>query len=112
MHKGIILHETLHSLGFFHQQNSPERDPFLIVFEQNIIPQHLGNFDKLNNTEVNNLGYPYDYESITHYGPFDFTINGRPVMAAKIKGGDEKMGQRERLSAIDVAKINKMYKCK
>lgn len=111
MHKGIILHETLHSLGFFHQQNSPNRDPFLVVFEQNIIPGNEGNFDKLNHTEITDFGFTYDYESIMHYGPFDFTSNGRPVMAAKVKGGDEKMGQRERLSDIDIAKINKMYNC-
>lgn len=111
MHKGIILHETLHALGFFHQQNSPDRDDHIIVFEKNIIPANLPNFDRLNDTEVTGFGFPYDYKSILHYGIFDFTSNGRPVMAALVPGMDDVMGQRDALSEIDIAKINKMYNC-
>lgn len=111
MHLGIILHETLHALGFFHQQNSANRDNHIVVFEKNIIPKHLPNFDKLSGTEVTDFEYDYDYESIMHYGAFDFTSNGRPVMAARVPGKDDLMGQREKLSETDIGKINKMYKC-
>ncbi|KAK9686991.1 Astacin (Peptidase family M12A) [Popillia japonica] len=33
----IIIHEFLHTLGFYHEQSSTERDDYVIIQKQNII---------------------------------------------------------------------------
>ena len=44
-----------------------------------------------------------------HYGPRDFGINSSTTISAKIPG--QVIGQRTRLSAIDIAEIRTYYKC-
>jgi hypothetical protein len=36
MHKSVILHETLHALGRFHEHVRMDRDDFIIVNLQNV----------------------------------------------------------------------------
>lgn len=110
MRQGTILHELLHALGFYHQQNSADRDSFVQINWINVKPGQESNFVKYSNSEVTNYGFQYDYGSIMHYGAYDFSINGQPTILVR-QSGVVTMGQRERLSATDVAKINVMYKC-
>ena len=32
----IVLHELMHTLGFFHTNSRPDRDAYVIVYTQNI----------------------------------------------------------------------------
>lgn len=111
MDKGIIIHEFLHAIGFYHQQNSADRDIFVSINMTNVKQGEEHNFDKYSNAMVTNFGYKYDYDSIMHYGPKEFSTNGQPVIIARLSGA-ENMGQRKELSKTDIAKINKMYDCK
>jgi len=36
--KGAVMHELLHSLGFFHEQTRPDRDNFVTIHFDNIMP--------------------------------------------------------------------------
>ncbi|XP_075423381.1 embryonic protein UVS.2-like isoform X1 [Ascaphus truei] len=105
---GIILHEVLHSLGFYHEQNRSDRDKYVDIIYQYLNPGDLGNFNK---TDSDNLGLPYDYSSVMHYGryygsntPGKETIIPKPDPSAKI-------GQRYGVSTLDVSKLNKFYNC-
>jgi len=109
--EGTIIHELTHALGFFHEQSRPDRDDHLIVQKANIIPGMEHNFNKYEwNDQVEDLGTPYDYNSLMHYGQTSFTSNGQPTMIPK--KADAKIGQREKLSDIDIAEIRKYYNCK
>lgn len=110
MRRGTIMHEFLHALGFYHQQNSDDRDSFVHINLKNVRPGQENNFAKYTNSEVSNYGFQYDYGSIMHYGAYDFSINGEPTILVR-QSGVVSMGQREKLSPSDIGKINKMYNC-
>lgn len=51
----------------------------------------------------------YDYGSIMHYGTNYFSGNGQATMTPKAPG--VRIGQRDRLSPIDIAEIRDFYGC-
>lgn len=63
---------------------------------------------------VESMGYAYDFGSIMHYGSNYFSKNGKPTIKIRPRYRNiylEKLGQREKLSYIDIAQIRAMYKC-
>ena len=71
-----------------------------------------GNFNKKSKDTSRNVGTGYDYSSIMHYSSHGFSRNGQPtivVNAAKANG--LKIGQRGKLSADDIASLNRLYHC-
>lgn len=110
MNKGGITHEFLHALGFQHQHNAPDREKYISINETNISPLEKDNFKKNLDSEVTDLNYPYDYDSIMHYGPFEGSKNDERVITA-LKPGASNMGQRTGLSPTDIFKMNTLYDC-
>lgn len=39
--EGIVLHELMHTVGFFHTNSRPDRDAYVIVYSKNIRPGKL-----------------------------------------------------------------------
>ncbi|XP_039488618.1 seminal metalloprotease 1 [Drosophila santomea] len=108
---GTVQHELLHTLGFHHQQCSPDRDEFVRIVEENISEGHEKNFVKYEKDEVEDFDQPYDYGSILHYSSLAFSINGEATIVALNPEGQEKMGQRLMMSDTDIKRLNTMYKC-
>ena len=72
---GVVAHEIMHSLGFFHEQSRTDRNNYVIIYPSNIIAGHSHNYDTY---DQHYSGYnfgSYDYSSIMHYGSYDFSIN-------------------------------------
>ncbi|XP_033236222.1 seminal metalloprotease 1-like [Drosophila pseudoobscura] len=108
---GVLQHELLHTLGFHHQHNSPDRDDYVMIEEENIVAGHENAFRKRDDMLLDNYDQPYDYGSILHYGPFTLSKNGKPTIVALEPDKASLMGQRLRLSDTDINRLNTMYKC-
>uniref|UniRef100_UPI00398F09A1 astacin-like metalloendopeptidase isoform X2 n=1 Tax=Pristiophorus japonicus TaxID=55135 RepID=UPI00398F09A1 len=104
---GVILHEFLHAIGFHHEHQRSDRDKYITILIQNVIPGQQNNF---NLQKTNNLGTEYDYGSIMHYGRTAFAKPGLKVMLPK-PDSDIELGQYRGLTTKDVHKINKLYNC-
>jgi astacin len=108
MVKGIIMHEIIHALGFYHMHSSMDRDGFVKINYSNVIYGLSYAFDRYT---TSNFGTTYDLESVMHYTSTAFSKNGQPTIEPYDKTYIPKMGQRVRLSTGDIARINSMYQC-
>ena len=65
--RGSISHEICHALGLWHEQSRPDRDDYISVSYENILPTDWHNFMKLYSWVIDSQGVPYDYGSIMQY---------------------------------------------
>jgi len=102
---GSTIHEILHASGIYHEQSRQDRNSYVVIHWANIIPVYTGNFVQqiANATDYGS----YDYNSIMHYGTTYFSNNGLPTITT-IPAGIP-IGQRNGLSAGDIATVNAMY---
>lgn len=107
--KRSIIHEMMHTLGFRHEHQRPDRDEYLNVYMNNV------RFGEENQFHIQNgsvLSKHFDYDSITIYGGKTFSKDGDSITIAR-KDGHRLDGNRltQELSAHDVYGINKLYRC-
>uniref|UniRef100_A0A3Q1HEA7 Metalloendopeptidase n=1 Tax=Anabas testudineus TaxID=64144 RepID=A0A3Q1HEA7_ANATE len=105
---GIVQHELIHALGFNHEQCRSDRDQhikiLLLYFSSTAGMEY--NFNKINTL---NLGTPYDYNSIMHYGRLAFSKdNVSPTMVA-IPNSNTVFGTATQMSQNDIDRINLLY---
>ncbi|XP_075315903.1 low choriolytic enzyme, partial [Odontesthes bonariensis] len=103
---GNLAHELLHAIGLHHEHTRQDREGYVNINWQNIIPDKKDNFKV---KDGDSLNLPYDFGSIMHYGPAYFSIDGSKTLEPKESGVE--IGQRTRLSPLDIKKLNKLYKC-
>ncbi|UYV76976.1 hypothetical protein LAZ67_14002657 [Cordylochernes scorpioides] len=109
---GTVVHEITHALGFFHEQSRSDRDDYLTIFWDNIMPEAVPQFHKLA-PENNRLLTPFDYKSIMIYGEMAFSKDGLSKTMVD-KFGKKKLTdpfQKYGLTLSDITRIRKLYKC-
>lgn len=111
MKRGIIIHELLHALGYIHMHNRPNRDKYVKIVWSNIKPSYFKEFERVNPSQFNYYGTPYDYHSIMHYSSTAFTRNGGQTIVPKDDSYAHAIGHREQLSEGDIKRINNKYNC-
>ncbi|XP_067937593.1 zinc metalloproteinase nas-15-like [Watersipora subatra] len=113
-HKGTIIHELLHTLGFAHEHSRSDRDEFIDVHYENIRQGAEANFKLYADGALSNLGFPYDYDSIMHYESDSFSKRPSSLLTItpKIKlPSGFKLGQRDHLSIVDIEMLRTLYGC-
>lgn len=126
---GTIIHEFLHTLGFYHMQSATERDDYVKIAYEHIIDGLQHNFDKYAADVISNYGVEYDVLSVMHYPGYGFTRNGYATIIPHVKINwsilknlllyfcfqditlIRTMGQRSGMSDKDISRLNSMYQC-
>ncbi|TMS38902.1 hypothetical protein L596_005526 [Steinernema carpocapsae] len=107
----IIVHELMHSVGFWHEHSRADRDDHINIRWENILPGMKEQFNKISAVLQDTLGENYDYESIMHYESAAFSRNGQNTIEAVVPDFTQIIGTVRDLSTTDIVKINKLYRC-
>ena len=108
---GIVEHEIFHALGRWHEQSRPDRDTYIRINTQNIIPSQISNFERVSENVATTQNLPYDFRSLMHYGARSFTSNGQNTISTINTNDQSLIGQRETLSATDLQHVLLLYSC-
>jgi astacin (peptidase family M12A) len=104
--RGLIMHEMGHTMGLWHEQSRADRDRYVTIVWSNIQRDKLDNFDqRIDPRHDDQLGgmfsRTYDYDSIMHYGAYDFAINrNEPTILSP-----RPIGQRGGPSPLDLESV-------
>lgn len=103
---GSLMHEIGHVIGLEHEHTRPDRNQYITIHWDNIQADRIHNFDAAP-TGSRVLG-AYDYDSIMHYGPDNFSINGEPTISIN-DGSVRAIGQRIAPSDGDIDSVGQLY---
>ncbi|CAG5133960.1 unnamed protein product, partial [Candidula unifasciata] len=101
----FITHELGHAIGFFHEQNRPDRDQFVTIIMENVENEYNYKISY----EIDTYGVPYDYKSLMHYSGDG--KNGKIAIQTKDPSFQNIIGKANGLSFNDIKLANLMYRC-
>lgn len=104
--RSVLAHEVMHALGFWHEQNRPDRDDYIKINYENMVDGASGQFTK--RTQQDSFGYAYDYGSVMHYGSKAFSKNGKDVLESTNPVGMT-LGNKVGLTSVDRGKLLMKY---
>jgi len=108
-YKSTAIHEFMHALGFWHEQSRLDRDQYVTINLQNIMPGFQSQFEKYQSHQASTLGVSYDKQSVMHYSRTAFG-NGKVTIQSK-SNPNEVLGNNVGMTATDIKQINRQYGC-
>jgi hypothetical protein len=105
---GVIIHEFMHAVGYWHEQSRSDRDSYIVINWSNIQSGMEFNFQKCSSCTTQ--GHSYDVQSVMHYSNYAFS-NGRGPTITRRDCPTCSIGQRSGFSTLDVKGINTLYSC-
>lgn len=117
--KGQILHELMHILGFAHEHQRPDRDRYVKIRCEHLMPNVTQDFRRLREQVISQVSMEdeYDFRSIMHYRLDHFSIDGHQTIEPDLdylKGlgiREDEIGLMRELSEGDVRRIRRLYEC-
>lgn len=106
--KTTVMHETMHSLGYLHEQARSDRDNYVVIHWNNIEEGKENNFETFVDWgwQGYNLG-EFDYNSIMIYSSHFFNGDSNSYTMTKLDGSIITQGTT--LSNGDIAALNFIY---
>lgn len=110
----IIIHELMHALGCWHEQNRPDRDTYVVINLANVCQTCCGGGSCNGNFNLQAAAAAvgtYDFQSIMHYSPTAFSTNGQPTITAQpaYAAFQSQMGNLSFMSNGDKAGVSSRY---
>ncbi|XP_015762281.1 PREDICTED: zinc metalloproteinase nas-13-like [Acropora digitifera] len=106
--RGRAIHEVMHSIGFLHEQSRLDRDEHVIILSKNIQAGKESQFKKYKQDTGN---VPYDLHSVMHYSNTYFSKDETSPTILSRTDSNMQLGSSNGFSALDVVRINMLYKC-
>uniref|UniRef100_A0A0N5BRM2 Zinc metalloproteinase n=1 Tax=Strongyloides papillosus TaxID=174720 RepID=A0A0N5BRM2_STREA len=106
---GTVQHETMHALGSTHEQSRADRDQYLTILTENMLPSLLYNYEQLNISNAITYNVKYDYGSEMQYPRDSFSKNGKDTMMPKNDIFNKTLGIDSGLSFLDIKLVNLHY---
>jgi hypothetical protein len=100
-----LLHEMGHATGFWHEQSRPDRNNYVTVNFANMVNTAYSN-STIQYDDMQALTL-YDWSSVMHYFPLNFSKNGAPVLESIPPGMP--LSNTVGYSAGDIDAIRRLY---
>uniref|UniRef100_A0A7M5X7W7 Metalloendopeptidase n=2 Tax=Clytia hemisphaerica TaxID=252671 RepID=A0A7M5X7W7_9CNID len=111
-YQGVIVHEILHALSFYHEQSRADRTDHIIINWDNVAGgRNNNNFFKHGTDYTDYYGSQYDTQSLMQYGNYAFAKDNDFMTIISKRNPTERLGQRQGLSETDILKLNNKYQC-
>jgi len=111
MERGVVQHELIHILGFWHEQSRTDRDKYVNIKFENIEDGVCENFKMYADPIDDALQLPYDLRSIMHYESTAFSKNLEDTIVPKNGMPPSELGQRNKPTKVDIMKVRLRYNC-
>ncbi|CAJ0931901.1 unnamed protein product, partial [Mesorhabditis belari] len=109
---GVVAHEIFHLLGFEHTQTRIDRNNHIKVNESNIKPKELSQYEIHEDLPSIVYRFPYEFGSVMHYAAYGNSLDAdHPTILPKNRDFIRTIGQRLRISFLDLLLLNEFYGC-
>ncbi|KAL1475357.1 hypothetical protein MTO96_037341 [Rhipicephalus appendiculatus] len=108
---GIVIHALMHTLGFDDEHTRPDRDNYVVIHPNNVVPEFRPALERILSSE-NRVLSPFDYDSVMLYGSNAFARQpGLHSIEAKDGRTLADVYNKRGLSIGDTNRIKALYNC-